>query len=315
MAFIKDSVGTQAKNNQSDVVVICELIIMAHQNNSFLLPLTISRLRDEITFFLFANDAVREFFAFAAKFNSFFNQMPAFKPQNATIHPDDLYYRLLLALVVCGRRRPSLADYENNPLLNQAMTGRISYETFKSIVGQAKCATLTAAGLKAREQLKDARVKAFLDTIAWAEGFKANRVLDYDDASNFVQMDDLSKHPNKTLPGGYSSAAGRYQFMTKTWNEVQPKLGLFDFTPESQDIAAVFRLQTRPTSKQNILDAFLSDDFNEAVQRASNEWASFPDKNKGDAETNPTSHFKGQPAAKSSELWREYQDALVKHRR
>lgn len=65
MAFIKDSVGTQGKNNQSDVVVICELIITAHQNNSFLSSLTISRLGDELTFFLFANDAVREFFAFA----------------------------------------------------------------------------------------------------------------------------------------------------------------------------------------------------------------------------------------------------------
>lgn len=318
MAFIKESVGTQGKNNQADVVIIVELIIMAHINNAFLSRTTIDRLSGEGTFFyLFANDALREFFSFVANYNQIFKLSINFPPSSATIYPDDLYYRLLLACVVCGGRRPLLADYEKNPLLNQAMTGRISYDTFKSVVSQAKCATLTATGLKAREALKDARVRAFLDMLAFAEGNT-----DYRTGFDYQYIDDLSKHPG-TASGG-SSAAGRYQFLSKDWKTAKDKLGLFDFTPESQDIAAVYLLQTRPFEKKGpyIIDAILSDDFNQAIQLGSYVWASLPhDFNDGktNPDTNPTSYhlFKGkrQKAKGRTVLWDEYGRALAGYRR
>ena len=56
---------------------------------------------------------------------------------------------------------------------------------------------------------------------------------------------DFSKHPNsaKTITegdhkGNVSTAAGAYQIIKATWDRVKNKLGLPDFSPESQDMAA-----------------------------------------------------------------------------
>jgi muramidase (phage lysozyme) len=60
-------------------------------------------------------------------------------------------------------------------------------------------------------------------------------------------FDDYSQHPNRMIPissgpnvGLNSSAAGRYQFIGTTWNEAANALGLTDFSPESQDKAALW---------------------------------------------------------------------------
>lgn len=56
---------------------------------------------------------------------------------------------------------------------------------------------------------------------------------------------DFSDHPNKPATitegpnkGETSSAAGKYQFLVGTWRDMQGALGLADFSPENQDIAA-----------------------------------------------------------------------------
>lgn len=55
-------------------------------------------------------------------------------------------------------------------------------------------------------------------------------------------FDDYSKHPAlyaQRPDGRWSSAAGKYQFTYSTWKVVAAELGLKDFSPESQDRAAI----------------------------------------------------------------------------
>lgn len=314
MAFIRDSVGTLGRNDRADVVVIVELILTAHENNSFLSPVTLSGLREEFTFYLNANNAVREFIGYASRLNAIFNIAPSITPLHATIFPDDLNYRLLLACVVCGRGRPSLSDYETNPLLNQALQGRISYQTFMSVIARRRCGALSQTGIEARNLLTDARVRAFLDVLAFAEGNTT-----YSTGFGHTVIEDLSQHPGTARRG--SSASGRYQFLTRDWNDAAAALGLFDFTPESQDIAAAHLLRTRPRTNNSILAALQAENFNEAVQRASFVWASLPHvfDRTSDPDANPISYhmFQGkrQPAKSRRDLSRVYQESLARYRR
>lgn len=84
------------------------------------------------------------------------------------------------------------------------------------------------------------KAKALLDAIASTES------PDYNVIYGGRRINDLSRHPGIAVPiksgpnkGKTSSAAGRYQFLGKTWAEYQRKLGLRDFSPKSQDAAAL----------------------------------------------------------------------------
>ena len=73
-----------------------------------------------------------------------------------------------------------------------------------------------------------------LDSIAGSES------PDYNTINGGKKFTDMSDHPFAATnrDKGYGLAAGRYQFMPATWNEYKAKLGLPDFSPQSQDIAA-----------------------------------------------------------------------------
>jgi muramidase (phage lysozyme) len=163
--------------------------------------------------------------------------------------------------------------------------------------------------------LKDPRIKAFLEVIRYAEGYFANRIVQHHEGSNWVKLPNFDDHPGRTLPGGGSSAAGAYQIMTKTWfgdkavNDQGAKKtsGLTDFTPESQDIFAAYKMKTR-----GIITHLFAGKFADAIQAGCGEWASFPDNAKGDATKNPQSHFSGQHAAPLNKLEEIYNKALGK---
>ena len=63
------------------------------------------------------------------------------------------------------------------------------------------------------------------------------------------QFKNTSRHPDQVVLGGKgspnSAAAGAYQFMPSTFNEAQRALGLKDFGPESQDLAALWEADRR----------------------------------------------------------------------
>jgi muramidase (phage lysozyme) len=81
--------------------------------------------------------------------------------------------------------------------------------------------------------------RALLDTIAGSES------PDYNTMYGGGRFEGYQDHPRKAVPittgpnvGKTSSAAGRYQFLGSTWDEVKREAGLPDFSPESQDAGA-----------------------------------------------------------------------------
>src|SRR5690606_39452601 len=89
--------------------------------------------------------------------------------------------------------------------------------------------------------LRSPNVHAFLRAIRLGEG-----TLDADGYRRIVGgelFDDFSDHPRKRVwierYGVWSTAAGAYQFIASTWDEMRAKYGLPDFSPASQDRAAV----------------------------------------------------------------------------
>lgn len=81
---------------------------------------------------------------------------------------------------------------------------------------------------------------ALLNTIAGPESDGSYNVI-----YNGHKFDSYADHPRINVPitsgpnaGKTSSAAGKYQFLKSTWDEYKDKLGLPDFSPDSQDKAA-----------------------------------------------------------------------------
>ena len=88
-------------------------------------------------------------------------------------------------------------------------------------------------------------------------------------------FDDYSDHPRVKVwinrINDYSSAAGAYQIIQRTWNGVQAKLGLPDFSPASQDLACIELIRQRGG-----LRLAMNGQFAAAVQKCRKEWASLP---------------------------------------
>lgn len=69
----------------------------------------------------------------------------------------------------------------------------------------------------------------------------------------------------------YSTASGAYQFRLATWNGLKNSMGLPDFSPASQDAAAIQLI-----SNAGALDAVDAGDIATACQRLNRIWASLP---------------------------------------
>lgn len=123
---------------------------------------------------------------------------------------------------------------------------------------------------KLREMLHNPNVRRMLDAIAWAEG------ADYNTLVGGGTFDDYSRHPNKGVHikrlGVVSKAAGRYQITGTTWNDLVRDYGFEDFTPETQDLAAIARFKFR----RNALADVAAGDWQKAIPKLKQEWASFP---------------------------------------
>lgn len=144
------------------------------------------------------------------------------------------------------------------------------------------------------EALRSQNVKAFLRAIRLGEGTK-------DDAgySRLVGGGDFAgfdEHPGQKVwierYQVWSSAAGAYQIILPTWRGLVREWGLKDFSPDSQDMAAVALIMER-----NALKYVLSGRIEEAVYRLRTVWASLP----------------GSPHGQRTETLRAFLDEYRKH--
>jgi muramidase (phage lysozyme) len=108
---------------------------------------------------------------------------------------------------------------------------------------------------------------AILNTIAWAEGTHDKYNISYTGAT----FEDYGTHPKKLYcsNGVCSDAAGRYQFLSTTWEPLADRLKLPDFSPASQDKAAIQLLKDN-----NCYGAAVRGDVRAMADRCWTVWAS-----------------------------------------
>ncbi|MCL4361162.1 glycoside hydrolase family 104 protein [Candidatus Dependentiae bacterium] len=124
--------------------------------------------------------------------------------------------------------------------------------------------------------LYNKKIKAFLDTIAHVEGtFKPEG---YRMCFTGKLFEDFSDHPRIKICANIngkqvcSTAAGRYQFLARTWDKISKKIGTNSFHPKNQDLGAIVLLH-----QADALKDIVAGKINSAIFKLNGLWASFPD--------------------------------------
>lgn len=119
--------------------------------------------------------------------------------------------------------------------------------------------------------------KAFLDMIAFSE-IGSDLLARSDNGYNVVVGGTLfapyTDHPRRLVtvrPGLKSTAAGRYQLLARYFDAYKKQLGLKDFSPASQDAIALQQIK-----EQGALALIDAGQFDKAVAKVANIWASLP---------------------------------------
>ncbi|HEY0915659.1 MAG TPA: glycoside hydrolase family 104 protein [Solimonas sp.] len=128
-------------------------------------------------------------------------------------------------------------------------------------------------------------VRAFLRMLRHGEGtagengyrvmFGGDRFLGADGVAD--TFDDFADHPRRAITrrlGGApitSTAAGAYQFLSRTWDGLVKQYGFADFTPTNQDLGAIALIKGRKA-----LEDVIAGRFEAAVMKCNKEWASLP---------------------------------------
>ena len=144
------------------------------------------------------------------------------------------------------------------------------------------------------------RRRALLATIRYAEGTWTNgSARGYQLLYGGGHFSSLSRHPQITVRRRYvSAAAGAYQFLPPTWNRVARRLGLRDFGPRNQDMAALYLVERR-----GVLATLDREGLNGRVlDRLAREWASLPNRQ--------GASVYGQPVKTAQELQQFYASSL-----
>ena len=155
--------------------------------------------------------------------------------------------------------------------------------------------------------------KALKDTIAFAEGTYTPDG-GYNIRFGGERFDGYKQHPrlSKDFWQGSSDAAGRYQFLSSTFEEQAAKLGLRDFSPYSQEVAARALIERRGVDPN--VDYSAPDLFPTMTDKLAPEWASFPYQGVSPKGFGRGSSYYGQGGKSVDELRPFYIKALEFHR-
>lgn len=128
-------------------------------------------------------------------------------------------------------------------------------------------------------QAGGSNVCAFLDLIAWSEGTDNGRQPTRDRGYDVVVGGGLfgsyADHPRRLIDlpklGIKSTAAGRYQILSRYFDHYKRTLGLPDFGPEAQD-----RIALQLIRECRALDDIKAGRIAEAIHKCRSRWASLP---------------------------------------
>ena len=114
-------------------------------------------------------------------------------------------------------------------------------------------------------------MQAFLRVIRAGEG--TSDAAGYSRIFGGQTFSSFADHPRiKVTKNGYTStAAGAYQIIASTWDETKRIMKLSDFSPRSQDLAALGRIAAR-----GALEDAKAGQFEMAIKKIAREWASLP---------------------------------------
>lgn len=157
--------------------------------------------------------------------------------------------------------------------------------------------------------------RALLDTIAGSEApsydalYGTSRFSGYNDHPR--QYAVIGSGPNR---GRRTSAAGRYQFLARTWDDARGALGLPDFSPASQDRAAIYLAERRyrgQTGRELLPDIAAAGGDPARLQQVlsplAGEWTSLP----GGIEHNSMTNSAGRRFADNLAYYQGNPSALV----
>jgi len=151
--------------------------------------------------------------------------------------------------------------------------------------------------------LQRPEVRSLLNTIRYAEGTPGDAGYQTMFGGSKFDTSKGWQHPNKAISsGGYTStAAGAYQFLQPTWQGTAKALGLTQFDPKSQDLAALYLID----KKRGALEPFLKGEkFGTVINKLAPEWAALP--------TSSGGSYYGQPSKKLSDLYQYYEQQKQK---
>lgn len=120
-------------------------------------------------------------------------------------------------------------------------------------------------------------LRAFLDMLAWSEGTSTIKSSNngYNVIVGGTLFNSYVDHPRKLvdLPrlGIKSTAAGRYQLLSRYWDAYRKQLNLKDFSPASQDAVAIQQIRERKA-----LFDIEAGNITAAISKCANIWASLP---------------------------------------